>query len=149
MKTILMALAMLVPAAAGAQMLPTPAERHAAHVVSNVTVATSLALDTWRSLRSEDRTHALVYQGMRVAFVVGLSEAVKSLELSERPDHSDLKSFWSEHTALAFSGLGGSRFYVSVPLAVSTGGLRIAAGRHRLLDVLVGAGVGALASRIR
>ena len=67
----------------------------------------------------------------------------------ERPDGSDRLSFYSMHTAMAFQTLGGPRLAVALPVSVGTGGLRVAAGKHWLTDVLVGAGVGALTSRIR
>jgi membrane-associated phospholipid phosphatase len=149
MRTITLFTLLLLSSPASAQMLPTPGERHAAHIASNVTVAVTLGFDIWRSVRSEEKTRAIALQITRTALVIGLTEFVKSFELSERPDGSDHKSFYSGHTALAFSGIGGSRMMFSVPLAVSTGGLRVAAGKHRWIDVLVGAGVGTLGSRIR
>lgn len=54
-----------------------------------------------------------------------------------------------ERAADAFAGLGGPRLEFALPLAVSTGGLRVAADKHWLTDVLAGAAVGAITSRIR
>ncbi len=50
---------------------------------------------------------------------------------------------------VGFSTVGSSRLAFSLPLAIGTGGLRVAAGKHWVSDVLVGAGVGLLTSRIR
>ena len=69
----------------------------------------------------------------------------------------DNLSFYSGHTALAFSSVGASATVLAMhgsklaplvlgaglPLAALTGGLRIAADRHYLSDVLVGAAMGA------
>jgi membrane-associated phospholipid phosphatase len=53
------------------------------------------------------------------------------------------------HTALAFSAVGGKRLAFTLPLAISTGGLRVAAGKHYVTDVLTGAAIGYATSFIR
>jgi membrane-associated phospholipid phosphatase len=63
----------------------------------------------------------------------------------DNPDYS----FPSGHTAFAFSTIGGPRLAFALPLAVGTGGLRVAANKHWLTDTLAGAGIGLLTSRIR
>jgi membrane-associated phospholipid phosphatase len=138
-----------------APALPTHGTRVAADIASWATVLTALALDTHASWASDDRSRAFALQGTRVGLNIGLAELAKSLTHRARPcapdcgtDKADA-SFYSMHTALAFQTLGGSRLSVMLPLSEGTGGLRIAAGKHWLSDVLVGAGVGALTSRIR
>ena len=135
--------------------LPTSAERLAADIVSWATVATAVALDTKVSWDSADRGHAFRMQGARVLVTYAAVLTAKRLIGRTRPcapscgaDNPNF-SFFSGHTTLAFSTVGGPRLAVSLPLAISTGGLRIAAGKHWLTDVLTGAGVGLLTSRLR
>lgn len=135
--------------------LPTQTERTIADVVSWGTVATTVALDLRESWRADDRAHALKMQAVRLGVVWGSSALVKALVQRERPcapacgiDRADA-SYFSAHTAFAFSTIGGPRLSIAVPLSVSTGGLRIAADKHWLTDVLTGAGVGWLTSHIR
>lgn len=154
---------------------PTVHERHIADVVSWGTVLTAVSLDAvhmWKTDCADtwDRCEgALVKAGLRVGLTMGVAQLVKVIVHRRRPcatvgtaidmhgyneaeicapDSND-SSFYSLHTALAFSTLGGSRLAFALPLSVSTGGLRIAAGKHWLTDTLVGAGAGALTSRIR
>ena len=134
---------------------PTPSERKAADIASWATAIAAAALDTRASWNDPQRLRAFERQGIRVGVVYGSAFLVKSLVHRSRPcapacgiDNPDY-SFFSAHTALAFSTLGGPRLAVDLPLTISTGGLRVAAGKHWLSDVLVGAGVGALTSRIR
>jgi membrane-associated phospholipid phosphatase len=99
----------------------------------------------------------LVCQCVRLGLTYGASQLVKMLVHRQRPcapsntcgiDTPDA-SFYSMHTAFAFETLGGPRLAVALPLSIGTGGLRIAANKHWLSDVLVGAAVGAATSRIR
>lgn len=138
-----------------APSLPTAGERRAADAVSWGLVVTAVALDARASWQSPDRGRAFVLQGARLGVTFGVAYLVKALVHRRRPCapacgiDDPAYSFFSAHTAVAFSTVGGPRLSVSIPLAVGTGGLRIAAGKHWLTDVLVGAGVGALTSRIR
>lgn len=129
--------------------LPTAGERRAASIASWVTVGTLIALDTRASWKRDDRAFALQMEGVRLFATFTVATLAKGLAHRERPDGSDRQSFYSMHTAMAFQTLGGPRVLVAVPLSVGTGGLRIAAGKHWLTDVLVGAGVGSLTSRLR
>lgn len=161
------ALAVLLPRLAGAQTsldrwtppLPTEGERTAASIASWATLGVALALDAKATIGKCDGQdqcyHAIVTTGLRVGATLGATALVKHLVHRARPcasacgiDSPDT-SFFSGHTALAFSTIGGPRLAFSLPLAVGTGGLRVAAGKHWLTDTLVGAGVGALTSRIR
>lgn len=150
--------------------LPTPGERRAAEIASNVTVYTLLALDVVDAFRSEHRTRALVLTGVRVGATQGASFGLKKLFSRRRPCSYGLSgspevhgynyaescgsddpdySMPSGHSATAWSTLGGPRLAITVPLSVSTQGLRVAAGKHWLTDTLVGAGIGLATSRIR
>lgn len=137
--------------------LPTQAERRMADAVSWGTVLAGVAMDTRTSLRAPDRAHALEREAIRIGVTQGATLLVKVLVHRERPcapthtcgKSNEHASFFSGHTALAFSTVGGFRASVSVPMASVTGGLRLAANVHWLTDVLAGAGVGLAASRIR
>jgi membrane-associated phospholipid phosphatase len=157
-------LALLLPGIARAQAialdkltpaLPTQAERNVANVISTATVLTSIALDARASWQSEDRLLAFTLQGVRLGAVAGFTSIAKTTFHRSRPCAPDCgaeqpeASFYSGHTAFAFSALGGPSVRFSLTLAASTGGLRVAAGKHWLTDTLVGAAVGAAASRIR
>lgn len=136
-------------------VLPTAAERHAADLASWGTALAGVGFDTKASWDAEDRRRAFLLQGVRVGVTYGAVFVVKSLVHRARPcapacgsDNANW-SFYSAHTALAFQTLGGPRLAFELPLAVSTGGLRVAAGKHWLTDVLTGAAIGAATSRIR
>lgn len=160
----LVLLMLLVAAPAAAQplavdgltpSLPNATARTVADVASWGTVAAAELLDTKASWDAPNRLHAFEMQGARVGVTYAAVFAAKLLTHRARPcapdcgiDNPDY-SFFSGHTALAFSTLGGPRLAFSLPLAVSTGGLRVAAGKHYLTDVLAGAAVGALTSRLR
>lgn len=170
MKKVLFAsilFALAIPGLASAQALqgvdtlvhplPTQTERTVADVASWATAMSAIALDAKTSWDSPDRLRAFEMQGLRTGATYGLVFLAKTLVGRERPcaasdscgiDNPDY-SFFSGHTAIAFSTLGGPKWQVALPLAVSTGGLRVAAGKHWLTDVLVGAAVGSLTSRIR
>lgn len=128
--------------------LATVQERRAADVASWATVLTAMALDTKASWDAPDRTRAIEQQALRTLVVFGGALLVKTVVHRDRPcapacgiDHAR-ESFFSAHAAAAFSTRQWS-------FAITTGGLRVAAGKHWLTDVLVGAGVGALTSRIQ
>jgi membrane-associated phospholipid phosphatase len=136
--------------------LPSQGARTVADVASWATVLVTVVADAKASWDAPDRLRAFELQGIRVGVTYGAVFAAKYLVHRERPcapsscgiDNPDM-SFFSGHTALAFSTLGGPRLSVALPLSISTGGLRVMANKHYLTDVLVGAGVGALTSRIR
>lgn len=155
----LLTLALLLPTLSYAQeprlMLPTKAERQAADALSWATVLATVALDSKASFDCVDRKRCFAMQGARIGVTYGVVFAVKKLISRSRPcapdcgtDNPDF-SFYSAHTALAFTSVGGPRLAFTLPLAISTGGLRVAAGKHWLTDTLVGAGAGLLTSRLR
>lgn len=133
--------------------LPTAGERAAADWASWGTALTAVALDTKASWDAPDRLHAFELEGARIGITYGAVFLVKALAHRARPcapscgvDNPE-SSFYSAHTALAFSTLGGSKWALS--LGVTTGGLRVAAGKHWLTDVLTGAFAGWATSRVR
>ena len=130
----------------------SPSERHTAGILSDITVTASIAFDAWKSWRAAHRQHAFLKQAERDAVILGSAALTKGLVHRKRPDGSDRKSFFSEHTAFAAAALGGSagrEFAITIPLTVGTGYFRIAADKHYLTDTLAGAIVGGLAGLIR
>lgn len=151
----ILVLVLLLAAPVSAQQLPTAGQRRAADIASWVTVGTTVTIDTVKAWQSDDRAAALRQEGLRIGVTYAAVFAAKWLVHRDRPCAPDCGgdnpsySFFSGHTALAFSTVGGPRLSVSLPFAIGTGGLRVAAGKHWPTDVLVGAGVGLLTSRIR
>jgi hypothetical protein len=159
MRVLLVCLMAGSPSLAAAQepkvMLPTENQRRAADMASWGTALAAVGLDAKASWDCEDRRRCFALQGARVGVTYGVVLAVKKLIHRRRPcapdcgtDNPDF-SFYSAHTALAFQTVGGSRLVFTLPLAISTGGLRVAAGKHWITDTLVGAAAGLLTSRIR
>lgn len=159
----LMLLALSTPVVAQTTTLPLssdepalftwqPPARHAADIISTGTVLTQIGLDTLRSFRSEHKKRAFLEQGCEMGVAIAIAETAKLLVPRTRPDGSDRKSFFSEHTALATAAGGaawrGSGWSLGATMAldIGTGYLRMAAGKHYLSDVLVGAGTGAFAT---
>ncbi len=152
MKALVLLLGVLLPAPLAAQALPgdqlTPpwaeSQRGTADRFSNITVTAALAVDVWDAWTDEDRKIALAKQAARIGAAVGLAETIKRILHRTRPDGSDDKSFFSEHTAIACTPLhrGGTQLALSLALCGGTGYLRVGANRHWLSDVLVGAAVG-------
>lgn len=146
-----MIVACLVLLPATAQAEPTPlrwsAHRSLAEHLSDMLVYAQIGMDTAASWRSEDRNDAFRDQGCRLAVGFGATEGIKRLVSRTRPDGSDRKSFPSMHTAAAVVS-SGWRLSVGIPIAIGTGYFRMAADKHYLTDVIVGAAVGALAVKV-
>lgn len=163
MRTLLVLLLFATPAAAQPTAIdhltpafPDATARRVADAASWGTALVPVIFDAKESWDAADRSHALTLMGTRIGVTYGLGFIVKKIIHRDRPcieegcgiDNPHY-SFYSLHTALPFTALGGPRLAIVLPFAVSTGGLRIAANKHWLTDVLAGAGVGALTSRIR
>lgn len=90
--------------------------------------------------------------------MTGLVSGLKYTTKQMRPDNSKANSFPSGHTAQAFAAASflsleyQSKFhwipYVSYGIASSVGLLRMANNRHYVSDVLMGAGIGILSTRL-
>lgn len=89
---------------------------------------------------------------------VAVGVMVRGLKMvvdEERPDGSNFDSFPSGHTATAFVGAeivrteyGLGYGIAAYTIAAGTGFLRVYNGRHHVVDVLAGAGIGVLGARI-
>ncbi len=119
----------------------------AADIISYGTVATQIAIDTVHSLRSSDKKLEIKQQVLRTGLTILSSEIVKRLVHEERPDKSDNKSFWSEHSALGASSLvtdnvSDWEFKVGVTMYFGTPVGRVVAKKHHWWDTVVGLAVG-------
>ncbi len=116
----------------------------AANITSYIPVAASIVYDSYKSYKSEDRKKAYALQGLKTGVNLLSAELIKLAVHRTRPDHSDNKSFPSEHTELTAMG---SSIAISIPLAAGTGYLRMAANKHFLTDTITGLGIGFLTGR--
>jgi membrane-associated phospholipid phosphatase len=88
----------------------------------------------------------------------GIVFTAKSVVAKERPDGSGFDSFPSGHTSTAFVAAeflhreyGGRSVWISAGgygMAVLMGVSRVYNGRHRVSDVVAGAGIGILSARV-
>lgn len=119
---------------------PVSAQERAADWISTGLVGVNVVADTIHDIRHHCVRSLLLRNGL----TVGVAELTKLLVHEDRPDHSDMKSFYSEHSALAAANYGWS-FTWGLTVAVGAGGGRIVARKHHPSDVVVGllAGVGA------
>lgn len=118
-----------------------------ANWISNATVYSNITLDTIDSFNKDDKKKAFFCQAARLAVNNAANQAAKRFIHKDRPDHSDNKSFYSSHTSNAFVS-SGWRWEFGIPIAITTGGLRIAAKKHDIIDVSVGALSGYLSTLV-
>ncbi len=145
MKHALVLVALLVAAPVQAQE-PTPLDwppqhRALAGHISDALVGINLTMDTIHSLHQPDKWKAFRCQAMRYGTILGSTVTTKRLVHRLRPDASDDESFFSGHTALSF-GASGWKVEMGVPFGAGAAYGRMAANKHYLSDVLVGAAVG-------
>lgn len=112
--------------------------------ISDVLVATNLALDGWHAFRAGD-TRARWGFACRTGFTYLVAELLKRAIDRERPNGVDRKSTPSMHTAFAVSSAGYRPAWgAAFALTVAWG--RQAGGWHYATDTAFGAGLGVLAS---
>lgn len=154
MKTLLLVLLCAVPASA--QVGPDQAIRDTLHwtghdklvdVTSTVLVGVSLFVPCFenRDLSATDTVTCLRQQAVRVGIGVLAAELTKRLVSRQRPDGSDAKSFYSEHTELACLSTIRTRWFAVCP---AVGVMRVMADKHWSTDTMVGAAAGAVLTTV-
>lgn len=129
-------------------LLPVPAmAQEKARIFSDLTVWTAIGLDTVHSVRAESKREAFTCQAIRMGVSLAVPELLKRVVHKERPDHSDHKSFPSQHTWMAGQAAGW-RYSVGIPVMALTGYWRVKGQKHDWWDVAGGAAGGLLTSRI-
>ncbi len=115
--------------------------------ISDALIGFQLGAEAVHTWRAADRGRALRCQGLRTALTLAASEGLKRIVKRERPNHYDRKSFPSLHTALGAVSAGW-RPEIGASITVGIAWGRQASGWHYATDVLVGAGIGLLATRV-
>lgn len=82
---------------------------------------------------------------LRNGIGIAIAETTKHFVHKERPDKSDNKSFYSEHSELAMIN-SNWKFGVHISFAVGAG--RMIAKKHDIIDVSVGLGAGYLINKV-
>jgi membrane-associated phospholipid phosphatase len=131
--------------AASAQVPVDPAP----DVVSYATAAINPALGVIDAWRSEHRGCRLAKLALSEVVGNGLTLAIKRVVVSPRPCVGCAPDGMpSGHTMNSVLGTGTDHWQLGVAFAIATGGLRQAAHRHTLPQVLVGAGIGVLSESL-
>jgi hypothetical protein len=131
----------LVPSVSSAQNVDNQKNRKIWNVISYGTVITNVVLDTVHSARAENKKVAFERQGIAVGSTILASELVKHFVHETRPDGSDNKSLWSEHTGIAGAS-SGYNYSIGFSLTGATGLGRVKGKRHFVHDVVIGGLVG-------
>jgi hypothetical protein len=112
-------------------------------------IAASLAVGILHPREGRTVRDELWTQGEAFALTFGLTEGLKYLVGRERPDVSDVLSFPSGHTSMAFCAAtliardaGPALGVPAYGVAFLTGFSRVESGRHYVSDVLAGAALG-------
>jgi len=123
------------------------AARTVMDVAGWISAGVNIAADVKHAYDQPDRKTALWKETGKVGLTILSSEIIKRVTHRERPDHSDMLSFWSEHAAIGAS-TSGWNLQISVPIEIFTGYSRMAADKHHPSDVIVGAIVGGTLGRL-
>lgn len=109
----------------------------AADVISTGLVGVNMAADAIYSYKH----HCLKQYLYKNLLTFGAAETTKLIVPEDRPDHSDMQSFYSMHSAFAAANTGWN-FKLGFSVALGAGAGRIVAKKHHLGDVVVGLAVG-------
>lgn len=123
------------------------ARRPLAKTISDVGVASAIALRTVDSLRSDNKLRAFGCQGLQLGTSSAVSLLAKTLVHRDRPNHLNNRSFFSGHSAQAAS-MSRWNYSIGMSIAVGTGYLRGASNYHFQTDIGTGLLVGWLSSRV-
>lgn len=135
------------PARAETQPAAWSQGRAIADWTSTGLVAAQLGADAWSAARSDRPWPAVRCFALRTGVSVAGAELAKHTVSRTRPDGSDRKSFYSEHSALVTAS-SGWRLELGIPIAIGAGYLRMGAAKHYATDVAIGALAGVLASQV-
>jgi membrane-associated phospholipid phosphatase len=124
------------------QDVTIPITPHAADTLSTIGAFGSIGLSSWQAYRSPNRKQAFLCEGLRVGLSSVAAEVTKRLIHEDRPDGSDNRSFFSEHTSTTASAVSSLGWNIGLTIGVGFG--RMAANKHYPWDVAAGAGVGEL-----
>jgi membrane-associated phospholipid phosphatase len=144
---VLLALLAAAPARAEEQPAAWPSHRALADSLSTAFTTMQLTADVVHAWRQPDRWAAVRCSALRIGVALGAAELTKRVVDRTRPDGSDQRSFFSQHTALATAASGWS-ISAGIPIAFGAGYGRAAANKHYWSDIAVGAAVGLLARRV-
>lgn len=128
---VVVALLLTVPVSA-----QTRGER-AADWISTGLVGVNLTADVIHDVRHHCVRNLILRNGL----TIGAAELTKYVVHEDRPDHSDAKSFFSEHSALAMVNSGWN-YSIGFSVAFGAGTGRLVAQKHHPADVMVGLAAG-------
>lgn len=117
-------------------------QERAADVASTVGVVTSLGAAVYQAAKSEHPRRAFGCLALRESLANGAAVAVKAFVRERRPDGSDRKSFYSQHTTIAAAAVSSPGWNIAFTLPIATG--RVVAKKHYAWDTAAGAGAGFL-----
>ena len=139
---------LLVAAPLALTASPAQADERDWERISDVTVGALIVWSVGVPLVEGDDNGAL-QAGLSIAAAQGVTQLLKRVIPSTRPDLSNRRSFPSGHTATAFAAAtsimerrGASEGIPAMALAGMTGLGRVQARKHRWSDVAVGAAIG-------
>lgn len=131
---------------------------HADNYLQFSPVAAVIGLNLFGVRGEHDFGDELCVYGISSLIMFGSVHIIKPIAHEERPDHSGFSSFPSGHTATAFAAAEWLRaeYWHRSPwigiagyaAATATGALRVYNNRHWVSDVIAGAAIGFLSTRI-
>lgn len=126
--------------------------QNVANWISNGLVVFSIGSDAFNTFKntahSSSKKKAAINFSLRVGISVLASELVKHNVSRTRPDGSDNKSFWSEHTSLTCATSNWQREWLNIAQCGSVAYFRMAANKHYPTDTLFGGLSGRIAKEL-
>ena len=126
-----------------------------AQVIAYVPMAAAVGLDFCGVEATHPLRERIAVTATSCAALVAVTGGLKLTVCEKRPDGSDYRSFPSGHTAIAFAGAelvrseyGWQWGLGAYAIATGVGALRITGDHHYMHDVLAGAAIGVLSTRL-
>jgi membrane-associated phospholipid phosphatase len=145
--SLLLTILLGAPLSAEDNPLKWASHRKLADTISTGAVGAQIAGQALTNWNGEHRKHDMLVQGCATGLSILAAELTKQVVHRTRPDGSNDRSFFSEHTAIATANAGWN-LRISIPISVGTGYGRMAANKHFATDVLTGAAVGLFANAV-